>query len=231
MSVKPIGSGDDPSKGPPLGRAGVMKQADFDAMTKSSNSFTASLTTTNLDSEIYKKHSVNYTDNESGQENLKARDSPDIVSLDQQSVPDGQAKFLKGLDDEETALRRGETIQSEDLSQIENQKRQDKKEIKAAIKEQKKDIKDVLADKLKKKMKRKQSTKKGATKLMDDLDQESLQAEGLSDSMTESDDDELQDEVPELFDDPQKNREAVIKAYTWTEKTIDPEVDSENAAR
>jgi hypothetical protein len=37
---------------------------------------------------------------------------------------------------------------------------------------------------------------------MDDLDQESLQAEGLSDSMTESDDDELQDEVPELFDDP-----------------------------
>lgn len=123
MSVKPIGSGDDPSKGPPLGRAGVMKQQDFDAMTKSSNSFTNSLTTTNMDSQIYKKHSVNYS--ESGENNLKARDSPDIdmLSDDQKSVPDGQEKFLKGLDDEETALRRGETIQSSEMSRLENQKR------------------------------------------------------------------------------------------------------------
>ena len=41
--------------------------------------------------------------------------------------------------------------------------------------------------------------------------------------MTESDDDELKDDVPELFEDPAKNREAVLKTLQWTEKDIDPE--------
>jgi hypothetical protein len=49
--------------------------------------------------------------------------------------------------------------------------------------------------------------------------------------MTESDDEELKDEVPELFEDPAKNREAVMKQYEWTEKAIDPDDDPENAAR
>jgi hypothetical protein len=43
-----------------------------------------------------------------------------MLSDDQKSVPDGQEKFLKGLDDEETALRRGETIQSSEMSRLEN---------------------------------------------------------------------------------------------------------------
>ena len=66
MSVKPIvGKGDDPSKGPPLARANVLKPADYDAFTQTTNSLTNSLTTTDLDSEIYKKKSVHYSDSDS----------------------------------------------------------------------------------------------------------------------------------------------------------------------
>ena len=69
------------------------------------------------------------------------------------------------------------------------------------------------------------------TRMGDDIDQESISVQGLEDSMTESDDEELKDEVPELFEDPAKNREAVMKQYEWTEKAIDPDDDPENAAR
>jgi len=64
MSVKPIvGPGDDPSAGPPLARCNILKQADYDAITDGTASLTNSLTTTDLDSAIYKKKSV-YTDSE-----------------------------------------------------------------------------------------------------------------------------------------------------------------------
>lgn len=78
---------------------------------------------------------MHYT--ESGQQ-----ESPDKVSEGQQSIPDGQEKFL---DEQGTALKRGETIQSDEISMLENQKMVSKKEIRAAVKEQKKEIKDVLA--------------------------------------------------------------------------------------
>lgn len=81
MSVKPLGAVDDPSKGPPLGRAQVMKEVDFEAITKSSDSMTNSLTTTDLNSKIYKKQSVN-----SDSEKQK---SAEQISDDQKSVPDG----------------------------------------------------------------------------------------------------------------------------------------------
>jgi hypothetical protein len=60
MTAKPIvGKGEDPTKGPPLARAQVMKAGDFDILSKSTDSLTNSLTTTDLDSAIYKKKEVN----------------------------------------------------------------------------------------------------------------------------------------------------------------------------
>ena len=75
-------------------------------------------------------------------------------------------------------------------------------------------------------MSKKGTMKRMKAKLEGDLDEdaESFNLDGkLEDSMTESDDDELKDDVPELFEDPAKNREAVLKTLQWTEKDIDPE--------
>lgn len=49
--------------------------------------------------------------------------------------------------------------------------------------------------------------------------------------MTESDDEELLDDVPELFVDPAKNREAVLKTLQWTEEDIDTEENPDGARR
>lgn len=88
-----------------------------------------------------------------------------------------------------------------------------------------------MANKLKKKMTKKNALKKQNAKIGDNIDNESFVVEGLEDSMTSSDDDELKDEVPELFEDRAKNREAVLKTLEWTEEDIDPKVDKEGAMR